>query len=67
MAKKKTEAPAVQPVATHAVEIAETQSLVFKRSHPGYAYWPGDAASLTGEHAKLLLAGGFAELAPTQE
>lgn len=40
----------------------ETQKIKFLRSHPHYAYWPGDMADLTAEHVKLLTTGGFAEL-----
>jgi hypothetical protein len=38
------------------------QSVRFMRSHPGYAYWPGDTAALAAEHVQLLVSGGFAEL-----
>jgi outer membrane biosynthesis protein TonB len=41
----------------------DTKKLKFLRSHPGYAYWPGDTAALTAEHVTLLVDGGFAELA----
>lgn len=66
MPKKKAEAP-TNVAATELAEAPETQSLVFKRSHPAYAYWPGDKADLTAEHVKLLVDGGFAELASTEE
>ena len=65
MAKQKPEKAPDVPVAQ--AKAAKTQSLVFKRTHPGYAYWPGDTADLTAEHVKLLVDGGFAELAPTSE
>jgi hypothetical protein len=45
----------------------ETQKIKFLRSHPRYAYWPGDTAALTTEHVELLTTGGFAELVGTPE
>lgn len=67
MAKKKsTAAPepgaSEQPDDQTAENAAETQSIKFLRSHPGYAYWPGDTADLTAEHITLLVDGGFAKL-----
>jgi hypothetical protein len=67
MAKKKTSA-APEPGASAqtddqtAENALETQSIKFLRSHPSYAYWPGDTADLTAEHVTLLVDGGFAEL-----
>lgn len=52
MARKATPAPATA-----------TKTIVFLRSHPGYAYFAGSRAVLADEHAELLLAGGFAEVA----
>jgi hypothetical protein len=67
MAKKK---PATAPAPATSDQIGdqtaentlETQSIKFLRSHPGYAYWPGDTADLTAEHITLLVDGGFAKL-----
>lgn len=67
MAKKKSTA-APEPGASEqsddqtAENAPETQSIKFLRSHPGYAYWPGDTADLTAEHITLLVDGGFAKL-----
>ena len=65
MAKQKSEKAPDAPAAQ--AKAAETQRLVFKRTHPAYAYWPGDRADLTAEHVNLLVEGGFAELAPANE
>jgi len=67
MAKTKpTTAPApsanAQTDAQKVENAPETQSIKFLRSHPSYAYWPGDTADLTAEHVTLLVDGGFAEL-----
>ena len=40
---------------------AETTEITFKRSHPAYAYWPGDKAEINAEKAAELIEGGFAE------
>jgi hypothetical protein len=45
-----------------ATRVVLPQSVRFKRSHPRYAYWPGDTATLAAEHVQLLISGGFAEL-----
>jgi hypothetical protein len=65
---KKTALPAPAPAASEQIgpqpaeNAPETQPIKFLRSHPGYAYWPGDTADLTAEHVTLLVDGGFAEL-----
>jgi hypothetical protein len=67
MAKKNTSA-ASAPAASDQIgdqtaeNKLETQKIKFLRSHPGYAYWPGDTADLTADHVTLLVDGGFAEL-----
>lgn len=50
------------------------QKIVFERSHPDFAYWPGDKATLSPEHTANLVNGGFARFdaaetadAPTDE
>lgn len=48
-------------------KLVETQQIKFLRSHPGYAYWPGDTADLAAEHVELLTTGGFAELVVAAE
>jgi len=45
----------------------ETQQVKFLRSHPRYAYWPGDTTDLTAGHVELLTTGGFAELVGAPE
>ena len=67
MAKKKSTA-SPEPAASAQTDdqptenAPETQPTKFLRSHPSYAYWPGDTADLTAEHVTLLVGGGFAEL-----
>lgn len=60
--KAASEAAAKQADAQSDENAPETQKIKFGRSHPGYAYWPGDTADLTAEHVTLLVEGGFAEL-----
>jgi hypothetical protein len=55
MAKKQTPS-------TEATEATGSKNIVFLRSHPGYAYHPGNHAELADEHADLLIEGGFATL-----
>jgi len=52
--------------ASEAKEV-ETQKIKFLRTHPNYAYWPGDEADLTAEHVEFLTNGGFAELVTEDE
>jgi hypothetical protein len=45
-----------------ATRVVLPQPVRFLRSHPNYAYWPGDTANLAAEHVAFLTQGGFAEL-----
>lgn len=60
MTKKAASVPPVPPTGPAPDAPAGTKAIVFERSHPSYAYWPGNYAELADEHADLLLDGGFA-------